>query len=126
MIGDDLSGGADVTIDAIGNASSIESSIGVTRPRGKVVLVGMPGKMNIDLTSLWHRETELIGAYTYGTDSWIDGTQVSSFERAMDLTAKANLGRLVSAKYPLTQYKQAISHAAQAGQRGSVKVAFEI
>jgi len=126
VIGDDLSGGADVTIDAIGNASSIESSIGVTRPRGRVVLVGMPGKMNIDLTALWHRETELIGAYTYGTDEWIDGTQVSSFERAMDLTTKASLGRLVSAKYPLSQYKQAISHAAQAGQRGSVKVAFEL
>lgn len=125
MLGNDLSGGADVTIDAIGNAGSIETSIGVTRPRGKVVLVGMPGKLNIDLTALWHRETELIGAYTYGTDVWPDGTEISSFKRAKELAGKAKLGRLVSAKYPLDQYKQAISHAAQAGQRGSIKVCFE-
>lgn len=126
MIGDNLSGGADVTIDAIGNAASIEASIGVTRPRGKVVLVGMPGKLNIDLTSLWHRETELIGAYTYGTDEWPDGTTISSFVRAQELAENAKLGRLVSAKYPLDRYKDAISHAANAGQRGSVKVCFEL
>ena len=67
MIGTNLSGGAEVTIDAIGNAASIETAIGITRPRGRVVMVGMPGKLQIDLTSLWHRETELVGAYTYGT-----------------------------------------------------------
>jgi len=125
MIGENLSSGADVTIDAIGSSQSIQTSIGVTRPRGKVILVGMPGKLTIDLTSLWHRETELIGAYTYGTDTWPDGTEVSSFIRAKELAGKANLGRLVSAKYPLDRYKDALSHAANAGQRGSVKIVFE-
>ena len=126
VLGDDLAGGADVTIDAIGNATSIETSIGVTRPRGRVVMVGMPGKLNIDLTALWHRETEMVGAYTYGTDAWPDGTEISSFKRAKELTGKAKLGRLVSAKYPLSRYKDALSHAASGGQRGSIKVCFEI
>jgi threonine dehydrogenase-like Zn-dependent dehydrogenase len=125
MIGANLAGGADVTIDAIGNAASIEQAIGVTRPRGRVVMVGMPGKVSVDLTSLWHRETELAGAYTYGTDVWPDGTSASSFIRAIELAEKVDLGRLVSAKYPLNRYKDAISHAAQAGQRGAVKVVFE-
>ncbi len=126
ILGDDLAGGADVTIDAIGNAASIETSIGVTRPRGRVVMVGMPGKVNVDLTALWHRETEMVGAYTYGTDTWPDGTEISSFKRAKELTGKAKLGRLVSAKYPLSRYKDAISHAASAGQRGAIKVCFEL
>ncbi len=125
MIGDNLAGGADVTVDAIGNAASIEQAIGITRPRGRVMMVGMPGKVSLDLTALWHRETELVGAYTYGTDTWSDGTTVSSFERAIELTKSADLGRLVSAKYPLDRYKNAIAHAAQAGARGSVKVVFE-
>lgn len=125
MIGENLAGGADVTIDAIGNSASIEQSIGITRPRGRVIMVGMPGKVNIDLTALWHRETELVGAYTYGTDTWTDGTTVSSFQRAIELAGSADLGRLVSAKYPLDRYKDAIAHAAQAGARGSVKVVFE-
>ena len=126
MLGSNLSGGAEVTIDAIGNAASIETAIGITRPRGRVIMVGMPGKLQVDLTSLWHRETELVGAYTYGTDEWPDGTSISSFKRAKELVRKAKLGRLVSAKYPLDRYKDAISHAAQAGQRGSVKIVFDL
>ena len=125
MIGDHLAGGAEVTVDAIGNAASIQQAIGITRPRGRVMMVGMPGKVSLDLTALWHRETELVGAYTYGTDVWPDGTAVSSFTRATELAEKANLGRLVSAKYPLSRYQDAIAHAAQAGQRGAIKVVFE-
>ena len=125
MLGDNLSGGADVTIDCIGNASSIEQSVGVTRPRGRVVMVGMPGKVDVDLTALWHRETELVGAYTYGTDIWPDGTEISSFKRAKELVGKAKLGQMVSAKYPISRYKDAIEHAANAGQRGAIKVCFE-
>ena len=126
IIGDTLSGGADVTIDAIGNSGSIADAINITRPRGRVVMLGMPGKVELDLTPLWHRETELVGTYTYGTDVWPDGTTISSFKRAKELVRKAKLERLVSAKYPLERYADAISHAAQAGQRGSVKIVFEV
>ncbi len=125
MIGQTLSAGADVTIDAIGNSASITEAIGITRPRGRVLMLGMPGKVEVDMTPLWHRETQLMGAYTYGTDEWPDGTVISSFKRAKELSRKAKLGRLVSAKYPIESYTDAIAHAAQAGRRGSVKVVFE-
>jgi hypothetical protein len=36
------------------------------------------------------------------------------------------LGRLVSATYPLSRYREAIDHAANAGTRGSVKIAFDL
>ena len=29
----------------------------------------MPAEVKVDLTGLWHRETELKGAYTYGTET---------------------------------------------------------
>ena len=60
MTGTVLGRGADVTIDAVGNAASIDDAIAVTRPRGRVVLCGMPGQAKIDLSPLWHRETELV------------------------------------------------------------------
>ena len=41
----------------------------MVRPRGRVVLVGMPGKVSVDLAPLWHRELTLVGAYAYGTES---------------------------------------------------------
>ena len=64
-----LSGGADVVIDCVGGAESIAQSLAMVRPRGTVALVGMPGKVTIDLAPLWHREVRLAGAYAYGTES---------------------------------------------------------
>lgn len=126
MVGDDLSGGADVTVDAVGSAGSIHTSISITRPRGRVVLLGMPGVTRVDLTPLWHRETELVGAYTYGTEHLPDGTTATSFGLAFDLVRDADLGRLVSATYPLDRWRDALRHAAEAGPRGAIKVAFDL
>jgi threonine dehydrogenase-like Zn-dependent dehydrogenase len=126
LIGDDLSGGADVVVDAVGSAASVDEAIGVTRPRGRVVLVGMPGRVNVDLTALWHRETELVGAYTYGTEQLSDGTTRRTFELATELVARADLSALVSATYRLEQYQDAIAHAANAGARGAIKVCFDL
>ncbi|MCP4224726.1 MAG: zinc-binding dehydrogenase, partial [Actinomycetia bacterium] len=126
MIGDDLSGGADVVIDAVGTASSVDEAIGTARPRGRVVLVGMPGRVSVDLTALWHRETELVGAYTYGTEELADGTRRRTFDLATELVEAADLGSLVSATYPIDDYQDAITHAANAGARGAIKVCFDL
>jgi threonine dehydrogenase-like Zn-dependent dehydrogenase len=64
-----LTDGADVVIDCVGSAESIAQSLDMVRPRGTVVLVGMPGKVTIDLAPLWHREVRLAGAYAYCTES---------------------------------------------------------
>jgi len=120
-VGDRLTGGADVVIDCVGSAASVEEALAVVRPAGKVVLVGMPGTVKVDLTPLWHREINLMGAYAYGREA--NGRR--TFEVAFDLVAEADLGRLVSARYPLDRYEEAIAHAGTAGRRGSVKVVFE-
>ena len=88
-------------------------------------MLGMPGDTKIDLTALWHREVEMVGAYTYGTEE-IDGACVHSFEPAIGLVRSARLERLVSATYALDDYRDAIAHAATAGSRGSVKVCFDL
>ncbi len=126
MIGDDLSGGADVVVDAVGTEASLGEAIGISRPRGAVVLLGMPGRVSVDMTALWHRETALLGSYTYGTETLTDGTTTTSFALATELVEQADLGRLVSAGYPLTAYEDALAHAANAGRRGSVKVCFDL
>ena len=55
-----------------------------------------------------------------------EGRTAKSFEMAFDLVASANLERLVSPlATPLSQYREAIAHAAEAGSRGAIKVVFE-
>ena len=76
----------------------------------------MPATVKLDLTTLWHRETSLVGAYAYGTETLPDGTpRGATFDLAFELVQEARLERLVSATYPLADYRLAIEHAASAG-----------
>ena len=123
-----LSGGADVVIDCVGSAESIAQSLAMVRPRGTVALVGMPGKVTVDLAPLWHREVRLAGAYAYGTerDRGAPTTPTSTFALAFEVAAAQQTGRLVSATYPLARFEDAVAHAGAAGRRGAVKIAFDV
>ncbi len=126
VVGDYLSSGAHVTIDAVGNSASVADSLRITRPRGRVVLLGMPAEVQLDLTGLWHRETELKGAYTYGTETLPDGRVCRTFDLAIETADAIEAERLLSATYPLVDHVDAIAHAATAGPRGAVKIAFDM
>ncbi len=123
-IGGRLSGGADAVVDCVGSGASLAEAMAIVRPGGRITLVGMPAPERIDLTPLWQREVELAGAYAYGTED-LGVRRVGTFELAFDLVHGAQLGRLVSARYPLERYREAIEHAATAGSRGAVKIVFE-
>jgi threonine dehydrogenase-like Zn-dependent dehydrogenase len=132
-----LSAGADVVIDCVGSADSINQSLAMVRPRGTVALVGMPGKVTVDLAPLWHREVRLAGAYAYGVESVPAATggtkktaakpqEITTFDLAFEVVAAQKTGRLVSATYPLTRFEDAVAHAGAAGRRGAVKIAFDM
>ena len=112
-----LTGGADVVVDCVGSEDSLEQALAVVRPKGTIVMVGMPGPVRVDLTPLWQREVRLVGSYAYRS---------STFATAFDLVAEARLERLVSALYPLERWREALDHAGAAGRRGAVKIAFDL
>ncbi len=125
--GAQLTGGADVVLDCVGSAGSIEDAMSIVRPRGRVILVGMPGSVRLDLTPLWHREINLSGAYAYGREAPVgNGARPRTFELAFDLVVQAGLERLVSARYPLERFHQAVEHAGAAGRRGATKIVFDL
>ena len=126
VVGGQLTSGAHVTIDAVGSNSSVVDALAMTKPRGRVVLLGMPADITLDLTGLWHRETELKGAYTYGTETLADGRVAKTFDLAVDTANHFQAERLLSATYPLADHVDAIAHAATAGRRGAVKIAFDL
>jgi threonine dehydrogenase-like Zn-dependent dehydrogenase len=117
MNGDQLTGGIDTVVDCVGTAASLAQALQVVAPGGTIVLVGMPGTVSVDFTPLWHREVSVRGAYAY---------TAADFAKAFDLVQEARLDRLVSALYPLERYKEAVQHAADAGRRGAVKIAFDM
>ena len=84
----------------------------------------MPGHVGVDLTGCGSARSAWSGAYAYGPEPAAGGRH--SFDLAMELVEAAGLDRLVSATYPLDRYAEAIEHAATAGRRGAVKVAFDL
>ncbi|HYD09835.1 MAG TPA: zinc-binding dehydrogenase [Acidimicrobiales bacterium] len=117
VIGEQLTGGAPAVVDCIGSSESLQQALSIVAPGGTVHVVGMPATVSLDLTGLWHREVRLQGAYAYTH---------AEFERAFDVVRDNDLGRLVSATYSLDRWKDAIRHAAEAGRRGAVKIAFDL
>ena len=86
---------------------------------------GIPGA-GADLTPLWFRELELVGAYTSGMETMTDGGRRHSFALALEIASQLGpvLDQLVGATYPLEQWREAIDHAMSAGRLGTFKVAF--
>jgi len=114
-----LLGGADMVVECTGTAAGLRDAIAATRPGGSVVMVGMPGRVTIDLAPAWQRELTVRGAYGYGLEG-----ERRTFAIALELAARLRPGRLLADPYPLDDYRDAVDHAAAAGSRGAVKLAF--
>jgi threonine dehydrogenase-like Zn-dependent dehydrogenase len=116
-----LLGGVDVAFECTGGASGLDTALRLVRAGGTVVVSGLPSG-HVDLTPLWYRELNLVGAYASdagGPDGRPD------FAKAIELAATAPLEDWVEPAYPLRRWREAIGHAVEAGRLGSVKIAFD-
>ena len=121
-----LLGGVDVAIDCAGTSASLETALRTTRAGGRVVLAGLPATgTSVDLTPLWYRELTLAGTYASG-HARVNGHREREFVLAMDLARRAPLDAVLSAVYPLEQWRDALDTALGAGRLGAVKVAFDL
>jgi len=111
-----LLGGFDRVLDCVGSGASLEQAVTLTRPRGRVVLVGMPGELKADLAPAWLRELELRGAYGYEHD----------FPAAIAFARTLKPGRLIDRGWPLQSYKKALEQAPRAARAGRAKTVFEV
>jgi threonine dehydrogenase-like Zn-dependent dehydrogenase len=119
-----LLGGADVAVECVGSRSGLDLALRSVRAGGRVVVSGIPAG-GADLSPLWFRELEMVGAYTSGTETLADGTSTSTFALAIRSAADLPiLERLLGATYPLERWRDAIDHAMSAGKLGTFKVAF--
>jgi threonine dehydrogenase-like Zn-dependent dehydrogenase len=100
----------------VGSGTSLEQAITITRPRGRVVLVGMPGELKADLAAAWLRELELRGAYGYEHD----------FPAAIEFARTLRPGRLIDRGWPLRAFKKALDTAPKAARAGHAKTVFEV
>jgi threonine dehydrogenase-like Zn-dependent dehydrogenase len=112
---DFLLGGADVVLECTGSKSALDMALRTAKAGGRIVVGGIPGA-GADLTPLWFRELELVGAYTATADDFATAIQAAG--------NLPHLEQLVGATYPLASWRDAIDHAMSAGALGTFKVAF--
>ena len=112
---DFLLGGVDVAIECTGTSAGLDLALRATRAGGRVVLAGMPA--GVDLTPVWFRELQLIGAYATGRDD---------FATALRLLGDERLGGIVSSFHPLDRWREALDEAGAAGRLGLTKVGFDL
>jgi threonine dehydrogenase-like Zn-dependent dehydrogenase len=118
-------GGFDIVFDCVGSPRSLDDALRFTRARGRTVLVGMPSiPKTVDWTTIWFKELQVMGVYAYGLEDF-QGERVRTFELALRFLQRLDLRPLVTHKFPLREYRQAIQTALFTGRQQSVKTVFD-
>jgi threonine dehydrogenase-like Zn-dependent dehydrogenase len=117
-------GGFPLIFDCVGSAQTLEQALRYAAPRGRIVLLGCAAEIKkLDLTFVWARELDVKGYVCYGLEDW-RGERKHTFQIVHDLMLEtgAPLERMVTHVFPLGQYEDALSNAANRRRSGSIKV----
>ena len=81
-----LMGGFPYVVEAVGAPASITEALRIVDNRGTVLLLGAAGVSEVDLTQVWFKEAELVGAWGH----CVDGAG-HSIDRALEVLAAGAL-----------------------------------
>ena len=125
-----LLGGYDVIYDTIGTKRTLNAALRWTRAGGTLVLVGVSlHPMGIDLTPIWYQEINLVGSLAHGMEYWPLGSlkRRSTFSIVVEMVEQGQLrlDRLVTHRFALNEYRQALAAATSKGQSHAIKITFD-
>lgn len=126
IVGDEVyaGGGFPVIFDCVGSGQTIKQSLRYASPRARIVMIGCAAEIKkLDLTFLWARELTVKGFVGYGAEEWRGG-RAHTFQVTHDMLLEtgAPVEEMVTHVFPLDQYREALSAAANRRRTGSVKV----
>lgn len=119
--------GVNIIYECVGNDKTINNSLKLLSPKGRLVLIATSSNVNIDLAPVWFRELKIIGTNEQSTEN-INAKQIPTYQLAINLISdkKVSLDRFVTHIYPLEKFKKAIKTAMNKGEYHSLKVALKI
>jgi 2-desacetyl-2-hydroxyethyl bacteriochlorophyllide A dehydrogenase len=123
-----LSSGFEVIYDCVGHKDTLEDGLRWARAGGAVVMVGIDlGPLRIDLNPIWHQEVDLIGSKGFGADEW-RGERKSTYEWVVQLIREGRFcyDGLITHRFPLKDYKQAIATSIDKKSAKPIKVIFDL
>jgi threonine dehydrogenase-like Zn-dependent dehydrogenase len=120
-------GGARLVVDCVGSGRSLDDSLRLAGPKGTVVVLGLASlPKGVDWTPVWLKELRVVGSYAYGVETW-EGQRVRTLELVLRWMAEGrlDLSGLVTHRFPLSRYPEALRTALGKSRARAFKVAFE-
>lgn len=122
-----LLGGFDTIFDTVGNGKSLHHALRWCKGGGSVILVGLdvnPAKF--DYTPLVFQEVELVGCFCHGMEMY-RGENISSFSLVIQLLLEKKLDfrGLVTHRYRLEEYRQALTAVSKKADSRIIKAVFQ-
>jgi L-iditol 2-dehydrogenase len=121
-----IEGGPSLVYNAVGSTGAMRDALALARDSGRIVLIGAPGKMNVDFTRVWFRQLSVHGVYAFGTIPFEGVANQRVFDAALSLMRRSSFAQLelLTHTFALTEYRQALDTALDKNARGAVKVVF--
>jgi threonine dehydrogenase-like Zn-dependent dehydrogenase len=126
IVGDEVyaGGGFPLIFDCVGSKITLQQALRFAAPRGRIVMLGCAAELKkLDLTFVWARELAVKGFVGYGREEW-EGGHAHTFRITHDLLVQtaAPVQPMVTHVFPLGQYQDALSAAANRRKSKSIKV----
>jgi threonine dehydrogenase-like Zn-dependent dehydrogenase len=131
--GDDvmLMGGFPYVVEAVGAPRSVTEALRAVAHHGTVLMLGVAGITEVDLTPVWYKEAALIGSIDHSIDTGstpglAGGAGRHSVDRSLDVLAAGLFPdtAIVTHEFALEDYRTAIETAIDRGNAQAIKVVF--
>lgn len=119
-------GGIDVAYDSVGKPETFEVDVRVLAEHGTLVYTGVASPARWEWTPVYFKELSIMGSNAFGIEE-IEGVRKHAIAHYLDLTAagRIDLTGMVSHRYSLESWWDAVRTLARPAESGALKVAFE-
>ncbi len=121
-----LNGGVQIIYDSVGSAETMEVGLRICDSRGRIVITGVATPKRFEWTPLYFKEVSIIGSNGFGFEDF-GRERKHAIEIYFDLIKDRGLDitPILTHRFPLQRYGDAILAGWDQGKSKAVKVAFE-
>jgi L-iditol 2-dehydrogenase len=120
-----LLGGFPYVIEAVGGLESVTESIRLVDYWGTVMFIGAGGMGEVDLSALWFKEAEIVGAWNHSHGTHPERGTHHSIDLALEILANGGLPEsVVTHAFPLEDLREAVHTAIDKTGTQAIKVVF--
>jgi threonine dehydrogenase-like Zn-dependent dehydrogenase len=119
-------GGVDVVYDTIARPETLEVGVRVLAERGTLVQSGVSTPGRWEWTPIYFKELTIAGSNAFGIEE-VDGVRKHAIAHYLDMAAsgRVDLTGMLTHRFPLEGWWDALKAIARQDQSGAIKVAFE-